>query len=68
MLRVANQVPLPDVIAEFVERDPDDNPIVQTALSAKGGYLVTADSEILALHKVRDVEIITAERFEELLP
>ena len=67
VLRAATQITLPDVIGSFVERDPDDNPIVQTALSAKADYLVTADTVMLRLHKVQDVQIITAERFEELL-
>jgi predicted nucleic acid-binding protein len=50
-----------------VPGDPDDDPIVQTALSAKVHYLVTADRELLKLRKVRNVEIITDQMFDELM-
>jgi uncharacterized protein len=65
--RLSKEVVLPEAIEAFVEADINDDPIVQTALSAKADYLVTADREILRLGKVRDVEIITAEMFADLL-
>jgi putative PIN family toxin of toxin-antitoxin system len=64
---LCKEVNLPKVVGEFVPGDVDDNPIVQTALSAKADFLVTADKEILRVRKVQDVEIITAQRFAELL-
>jgi putative PIN family toxin of toxin-antitoxin system len=67
VLRIAKLVDLPPAIRRYVPGDPDDDPIIQTALSAKVNYLVTADAEILDLAKVEDVEIITAEQFEERL-
>jgi putative PIN family toxin of toxin-antitoxin system len=66
-LRAAKLVRIPPTIRRLVPGDPKDDPIVQTALSAKADYLVTADKEILRLGKVRDVEIITASQFEHLL-
>jgi predicted nucleic acid-binding protein len=42
--------------------------VVQTALSAKSDYLVTADKVLLALRKVRDVEIMSVRTFAQLLP
>lgn len=68
VLRQAKLVTLPPTIRPHVAGDPDDNPVVQTALSAKADYLVTADSVLLALAKVEDVEIITMQQFEERLP
>lgn len=65
--RIAKLVELPASIPSRVPGDPDDDPIVQTALSGKVHYLVTADKEILRLGKVRDVEIVTARQFEERL-
>jgi predicted nucleic acid-binding protein len=51
----------------YVSGDPDDDPIVRTALTAKVDYLVTADKEILKLGKVQDIEILNAAQFEEKL-
>jgi len=51
-----------------VPGDPKDDAIVQTALSSKSDYLVTADSVLLDLAKVRDVEIIAVRTFAERLP
>ena len=59
VLRIARLVDRPHSIRRRVPGDPDDDPVVQTALSAKADYLVTADREILAVKKVQDVEIIT---------
>jgi len=50
-----------------VPGDPDDDPIVQTAIEAKAHYLVTADKELLTLKRTRNVEIITANQFDELI-
>ena len=67
VLRLAMKIILPKVVCAFVPGDVADDPIVQTALSAKTDYLITADREILRVRKVQDVEIITAQRFAELL-
>lgn len=67
VLRIAKQVSIPGITRSFVPGDAKDNPIVQTALSAKADYLVTADKEILYVHKVEDVEVISMQRFELLL-
>ncbi len=65
--RIAKHVTLPPVVRPFVPGDPNDDPIVQTALSGKTDYLITADAEILKLVKVQDVEILTAAQFDEKL-
>jgi uncharacterized protein len=58
VLRVAKLVRLPSAKRRYVPGDPDDDPIVQTALTAKADYLVTSDKEILALKKVFDLEVL----------
>ena len=68
ILRRAKQVILPKLIAVYVPDDPDDNAVVQTALSARAGYLVTADKVLLALGKVRSLQIIDLQTFERLIP
>lgn len=68
VLRIAALVELPSSVGKHVPGDPNDDPIVQTALSAKADFLVTADTEILSVGKVQDVEILTAAQFEARLP
>jgi predicted nucleic acid-binding protein len=65
VLRLAKLVSLPPVVGHHIPGDPNDDPIVQTALSAKADYLVTADAAILQVGKVRDIEILTPAQFEE---
>ena len=67
ILRIAKVVDLPTPAKSFVPGDVDDDPIVQTALVAKADFLVTADKEILKIGKVEDVEIITAQQWDEAL-
>jgi len=68
IMQIAKLVSLPGQIRRHVPGDPKDDPIVQTAISAKADYVITADKALLDLRKVRDIEIVTAEQFEERLP
>jgi predicted nucleic acid-binding protein len=67
VLRIARHVKISLPTPRHVPGDPNDDPIVQTAVGAGAHYLVTADKELLGLKKVRSVEIISLRRFEELL-
>src|SRR5438309_4086120 len=67
VLRIAKMVQPPPAIWHYVPGDRNDDPIVQTGLSAKADYLVTADTEILKLRKVHDLEIIHPSEFEQKL-
>jgi hypothetical protein len=66
--RTCTVVPLPLPAAAYVPADPNDDPIVQTALTGKADCIVTADRALLALGKVRDVEIITLDEWVARLP
>jgi uncharacterized protein len=68
VLRNAKLVSLPENIRSFVLGDPKDNAVVQTAISSKADYLVTADAVLLELGKVQSVEIISVKQFVEQLP
>ena len=68
ILRRAKHITLPKSIRRFVPGDPKDDPIVQTALTAKADYLVTADMVLLDMGKIRDLEIIDVRTFAERLP
>jgi putative PIN family toxin of toxin-antitoxin system len=65
--RRAKVVSLSDVIQQYVPGDPDDDPIVQTAIAARADFLVTADSEVLKLRKIRGVRVVTPQAFAEYL-
>jgi putative PIN family toxin of toxin-antitoxin system len=67
VLRIAKSVALGLPKSGLVPGDPNDDPIVQTALSAKADYLITTDKEILKVKKVRDLEVITPLDFETRL-
>jgi putative PIN family toxin of toxin-antitoxin system len=68
VLRRAKRVALPKVIRSFVPGDPKDNAVVQTAISSKSDYLVTADAVLLELGRVQNVEIFSVKSFAERLP
>ena len=67
VLRMTKLIDLPPTTRRYVPGDPNDDPILQTALTAKADYLVTADHAILEVGKVQEVEIITGGQFEHLL-
>lgn len=68
VLRRAKLVALPKIIHPHVPGDPDDDAVIQTALTSRSDFLVTADAVLLDLGKVRDVEIISVRSFAERLP
>lgn len=45
--------------------DPDDNPLLATALAGKADYLVTGDKAVLGLKRLESVRILTARTFLE---
>ena len=48
--------------------DPDDNPIIASAIAGGASYIVSGDKgDLLALGKVRGVQIVTARAFVELV-
>ena len=68
ILRLATEVNLPSSSKRYVPGDPDDDAVIQTALSGKADVIVTADKVLLKLAKVQDVEIISLETFVLRLP
>jgi len=68
VLRRAKRVALPTNIRSLVPGDPKDDAVVQTAISSKSDYLVTADALLLEVAKIQKVEIISVKTFAERLP
>ena len=48
-------------------RDPDDLPIIGTALAAEAPVLVTGDDDLLSLVSVAGVRIVSPRRFWEMM-
>ena len=46
-----------------VESDPDDNRVLECALAAKAGVIVTGDADLLTLHPWRGIRIVTPAEF-----
>ena len=48
--------------------DPDDNPVIATAIAGEAQYLVTGDKrDLLPLGSVQGIQIVTAADFAEVL-
>ena len=67
--------PISEAISKVIEhslkvkdtcRDADDDNIIACAVAAKAGYLVTGDTDLLALKSYQGVKIITPRDFEAL--
>lgn len=50
-----------------VPADPEDNPIIETALVGNAGYVVTGDAHLLRLRQYDDVRIVSIDQFFRLL-
>src|SRR5436190_6380382 len=50
-----------------VTRDPDDLPILGTAVAANADILVTGDKDLLVLEKFRNVEMLAPRAFHDRL-
>jgi len=48
-----------------VAPDPDDNPLIATALAGEADYLVTRDKSVLGLERLGSARILTARSFLE---
>jgi putative PIN family toxin of toxin-antitoxin system len=48
-------------------RDPGDNFLLELAVSAGADYLITGDSDLLVLNPYRNIHIIKAKEFENIL-
>jgi putative PIN family toxin of toxin-antitoxin system len=66
-LRMAAQLvtDLPTVAA--VPRDPQDNPIVATAIKAQASHLITRDDDLLSLQTYGGITMMTPEAFMTML-
>ena len=58
---------VPDKTGIEVVRDPDDNKIIAAAAYGRADYIITRDKDLLDLKGYEKIEIITPEKFMEIL-
>lgn len=52
-------------VFDVVERDPDDNRVLECATAARSEFVVTGDTDLLALGSFRGIAIVTVASFLE---
>ena len=57
----------PNIKLEAVPQDPNDNKIIECAVSGNADYIVTGDKDILNLKEFRGIKIITSNHFLKVL-
>ena len=57
----------PSVKINIVADDPEDNKIIECAISCDADYIVTGDKHLLDLDEYRRIKIVTARKFTEII-
>jgi len=57
----------PNIKLEAVPQDPNDNKIIECAVSGNADYIVTGDKDILELKAFREIKILTPNQFLKIL-
>ena len=58
---------IPKKKVNIVEKDPDDNKFIETALEGKVDYIVTQDKHLLNIEEFEGIKIVTPEEFLRIL-
>jgi uncharacterized protein len=59
---------LPQVKIEIIKDDPADNKILECAVAANAAYIVSGNHHLLQLGSYKQINIVSAKQFIELLP
>lgn len=51
----------------IIKTDPDDNKIIECALTAKAGYIVSGDQHLYTLKEVFGIKILTPREFLDII-
>jgi uncharacterized protein len=65
-LAFLRMVSIPKLL-DAVPRDPDDNAVLECAMEGKAQYIVTGDKDLLVLKTFRDIQIVRASDFLNIL-
>ena len=56
----------PNLSVDIIKDDPDDNKILECAVSCKADYIVSGDSHLLDLKEYKGIKILSAKDFLEI--
>lgn len=62
-LLTETNVVIPEVNIDAVEDDPDDNIVLEAAVTAGTDYIISGDSDLLNLKSFQNIPILTAAEF-----
>jgi uncharacterized protein len=63
LIATAAKTVVPTLTLHVIERDPDDDRVLEFAVTAKAEFIVTGDLDLLDLGKYEDIEIIQVAEF-----
>jgi len=66
-LRHRVEIVNPDTVTADACRDPNDVPVLGTAVAGRADYLVTGDQDLLALRMFQGVSIVSPREFYDLI-
>lgn len=52
---------------KIVDSDPDDDFVINTAISGKAEYIITGDKHLLALEGFRNIQMVTVSQMIEIV-
>jgi putative PIN family toxin of toxin-antitoxin system len=55
----------PKIMIQAVKEDPEDNKILEAAIQANAGFVVSGDKHLLKLKEFKGIQIFTAKKFLE---
>ncbi len=66
ILREYGQIIDPAIKIDIIKEDPDDNRILECAVSCNADYIVSGDRHLLKLKEFKGIKIVTAKDFLDL--
>ena len=67
ILREYGRIIEPSIKIDVIKDDPDDNRVLECAVSCNADYIVSGDKHLLKLKEFRGIKIVKAKEFLDLL-
>jgi len=68
LVNMSTTLVAPQKELKIIERDPDDNKIIECAVEARAGLIITLDKDLLTLKSYEGIGIIHPKAFTWVLP
>jgi putative PIN family toxin of toxin-antitoxin system len=63
LIAMAATTVVPTVTLHVIERDPDDDRVLECAVTARAEFIVTGDSDLLALGEYEGIQVVQVAEF-----